>query len=87
MARTDKEKISELLTCIKHICEDTRERSGEDWVCGLCEWDGPSWMECPGFDKDDCFRMKESYVEKYLDGDDYTQWYRESYGDEGREGR
>lgn len=84
---TDVEKIKCLLTTLNDVCKDTRERSGEDWVCGLCEWDGPSWMECPGFESDECFRMEERYVAKFLDEPDYTQWYQENYGDNGRTGR
>lgn len=83
----DKEKVYHLLSTLDHVCKDTRERSGDDWVCGLCEWDGPAWMECPGFESDECFRMEERYVAQYLDEPEYTQWYQENYGDDGRKGR
>lgn len=43
-------------------CKDVRERTGEDYVCGLCEYDGAyiaesgNWgNECPGFETDECF--------------------------------
>lgn len=52
-------------------CKDIRERTGEDYVCGLCEYDGAyisasgDWVnECPGFDTDDCFCIKKSIKEE-----------------------
>lgn len=64
---TNREKIEALLGVITDICEDIRERTGEDWVCGLCEYDGPSWMECPGFETDECFKLSEAFKRKYIE--------------------
>lgn len=49
----------------EETCKNVRERTVEDYVCGMCKWDcdtsiGPSgdhMNECPGFDKDDCFEL------------------------------
>ena len=70
-----KKRIEELLGVIEVICRDGRERSGEDWYCGLCEYDGPAWQECPGFEKDDCFTMREDFKRQYLDDqDEHGSW-------------
>lgn len=60
-------RIEELLGVIEEICQDGRERSGQDWFCGLCEYDGLAWQECPGFEKDDCFTMREDFKRQYLE--------------------
>lgn len=70
---TDKEKIQNLLNVIQEICSDIRITHVSDDVCGLCEYDcatqgesGDYYPECPGFDKDNCFCLKESFKQKYL---------------------
>lgn len=68
---TDKEKIANLLEVIQEICADQRERHGDDSVCGLCEYDGPSWMECPGFETDECFKLSERFKRKYIQEEDH----------------
>lgn len=70
---TDKEKIAKLLEVIQGICEDIRERTGEDWVCGLCEYDGPAWMECPGFETDECFTLSERFKRKYIGTEEHHE--------------
>ena len=70
------EKIQELLQIIEEICRDTRWRYGQDSVCGLCEYDDCAYLgadgdwigECPGFDGDECFELKEEFKRKYLKG-------------------
>ena len=32
--------------------------------CGLCEYDGLDWQECPGFTRDDCFKWRGKPPEK-----------------------
>lgn len=59
------EIIESLLNLIQEICADQRERHKDDSVCGLCEYDGPSWMECPGYEREDCFLLKRDVRAKY----------------------
>lgn len=59
------ENIEELLDCIQEICADQRERHGDDSVCGLCEYDGLEWQECPGFESDECFLLRHDFRAKY----------------------
>lgn len=61
MAKT----IDELYEILNDVCKDVREETEEDYVCGLCEYDGAhktesgDWAgECPGFESADCFCMK-----------------------------
>lgn len=59
------ETIDKLYKILDETCKDIREQYGEDDVCGLCQYDGAfigesgDWMnECPGFETDECFCMK-----------------------------
>ena len=70
---TGREKIESLVKLIEEICKHQRECHVDDSVWGLCEYDGAyrgesgDWMnECPGFEKDDCFCLRQSFKEKYL---------------------
>lgn len=77
---TDKEKIKELIELIEDICQDVRERYGKDDVCGLCEYEDCVYVgaegdyvgECPGFEKSDCFVLKEEFKKKFLCTNDST---------------
>ena len=67
------DKISKFIDGLEEIFADLRERHVDDSVCGLCEYDGAyigqsgDWCnECPGFDKDDCFKLKGKYREEWL---------------------
>ena len=73
LCEDQRSKIKELLEEIETICQDVRERYGQEDVCGLCEYDGAyigqsgDWMnECPGFETDECFKLSESFKAKYL---------------------
>lgn len=62
----------ELFGILNGVCRDMREKSADEYVCGLCEYDGAyitesgDWAnECPGFDMDDCFCMKKSMRKKF----------------------
>lgn len=62
----------ELFGILNGVCRDVREKSADEYVCGLCEYDGAyitesgDWAnECPGFDMDDCFCMKKSIRKKF----------------------
>ena len=62
---------------IDELCEifaDLRERHVDDSVCGLCEYDGAylgqsgNWCnECPGFEKDDCFKLSGKIRKEWTD--------------------
>lgn len=70
---TEREKIKDLLDVITEICEDIRERTGEDWICGLCEYDWTAEMECPGFETNECFKLSERFKAKYLKEEDHHE--------------
>ena len=66
-------KLTDLVNEVEEIFAHIREREVNDSVCGLCEYDGAyigqsgDWCnECPGFDRDDCFKLKEKYREEWL---------------------
>lgn len=61
-------KLTALVNELEEIFANIRERNEDDSVCGLCEYDGAyigqsgDWCnECPGFDKSDCFKLKDKY--------------------------
>lgn len=65
-------KINALIDEFETIMKDIRERHVDDSVCGLCEYDGAyigqsgDWCnECPGFERDDCFKLKDRYREEW----------------------
>ena len=58
--------IDKFIDGLEEIFADLRERHVDDSVCGLCEYDGAyvgqsgEWCnECPGFDRDDCFKLSD----------------------------
>ena len=66
-------KLVALVNELEEIFSHVRERNEDDSVCGLCEYDGAyigqsgDWYnECPGFDKADCFKLKDKYREEWL---------------------
>ncbi len=61
-------KLTALVNEIEEIFANIREREVDECVCGLCEYDGAyigqsgGWCnECPGFEKDNCFKLKDKY--------------------------
>ena len=67
-------KINALIDEFETIMKDIRERHVDDSVCGLCEYDGAfmsdsgNWCnECPGFERDDCFKLKDQYRNEWAD--------------------
>ena len=58
-----------LLEEFEALCKYIREVTVSDLVCGLCEYDagtvGEEPTECPGFDSDECFKLKESLRKRY----------------------
>ena len=68
------DKISKFIDGLEEIFADIRERHVDDSVCGLCEYDGAymgqsgDWCnECPGFDRDDCFKLSDETRKKWAD--------------------
>lgn len=64
------EAIDKLYDILDDVCKKVREITVESYVCGLCQYDGAyrtdsgDWMnECPGFENDDCFCMKNKIRE------------------------
>jgi hypothetical protein len=58
-------KINAIIDEFETIMKDIRERHVDDSVCGLCEYDGTWCNECPGFERDDCFKLKDQYREEW----------------------
>ena len=58
-----------LLKDFEALCKYVRECTGDDIVCGLCEYDagtvGEEPIDCPGFESNECFVLKESLRKQY----------------------
>lgn len=70
-------KLTALVNEFEEILSHIREREVDDSVCGLCEYDGAyigqsgDWCnECPGFDRDDCFKLKDKYRKEWVSIDE-----------------
>lgn len=66
--------IDKFIDSLEEIFADLRERHVDDSVCGLCEYDGAymgqsgDWCnECPGFEKDDCFKLSDKTRKKWTE--------------------
>jgi hypothetical protein len=66
--------ISKFIDGLEEIFADLREKHVDDSVCGLCEYDGAyigqsgDWCnECPGFERDDCFKLSDETRKKWTD--------------------
>lgn len=51
---------------LNDIFKNIRKDLCDEAVCGLCQFNGDSITECPGFGRDDCFELKVYFLEKYL---------------------
>jgi len=65
-------RLKEIINEMETIFADIREREVNDSVCGLCEYDCDHGLDgfankCPGFEKDDCFKLNEKYRAEWLD--------------------
>lgn len=65
------DKLTRLINEFEMIMSDIREKEVDDSVCGLCEYDADHGMdgyanECPGFYKNDCFRLKDEYRKQWM---------------------
>ena len=65
--------INKFIDGLVEIFADIRERHVDDSVCGLCEYDGAyivesgDWCnECPGFNRDDCFKLRDGIRKKWI---------------------
>lgn len=66
------DKLKRLVIEMEEIFANIREKNVDDSVCGLCEYDCDHGLdgytnECPGFEKNDCFKLNEKYKEEWLD--------------------
>ena len=66
--------VNSLIDRFERILSDIRESRVDDSVCGLCEYDGAymgqsgDWCnECPGFDKDNCFKLSDECRKRWLE--------------------
>lgn len=83
-----------LLKEFENLCKYIREVTGSDLVCGLCEYDagtvGEEPMECPGFDSNECFKLKESFKQRFpgynghevIRCKDCKYYHEDSYGED-----
>ena len=67
------EAANSLIDRFERILRDIRESREDDTVCGMCEYDGAyigqsgDWCnECPGFDKDDCFKLSDECRKRWM---------------------
>lgn len=63
-------KLKSLVNEMETIFADIRESKVDDSVCGLCEYDCDHGIdgfanECPGFECDDCFKLKDEYRKEW----------------------
>ena len=66
------DKLKRVVTEMEQIFAHIRERNVDDSVCGSCEYDTDHGIdgfanECPGFERDDCFKLNEKYRKEWLD--------------------
>ena len=71
---TTSDLIRKFIDGLEETFAHIREREGGDSVCGLCEYDGAyigesgDWCnECPGFNRDDCFKLSDETRRKWTD--------------------
>ena len=67
----EQHSLNKLMKELEEIFSDIREKNVDDSVCGLCEYDCDHGLdgyanECPGFEKDDCFKLKEEYRNEWI---------------------
>ena len=65
--------LNGIINRFEQILRDIRESKVDDSVCGMCEYDGAfvgqsgDWCnECPGFEKDDCFKLSDDCRKRWL---------------------
>ena len=67
LLKAQEQVINDMYSRYEMLCKEIREKYENDDVCGLCQYDGAyvgdsgDWMnECPGFETNECFCMKNS---------------------------
>lgn len=65
--------LAGIIDRFERILADIRESKVDETVCGMCEYDGAyigqsgDWFnECPGFDKDNCFKLSDSCRKRWM---------------------
>ena len=65
--------VNSLIDRFERILSDIRESTVDDSVCGMCEYDGAymgqsgDWCnECPGFEKDNCFKLSDQCRKRWF---------------------
>lgn len=68
------EALNGIINRFEQILRDIRESKVDDSVCGMCEYDGAfvgqsgDWCnECPGFEKDDCFKLSDECRKRWVE--------------------
>lgn len=64
------DKLTRIINEMEEIFSSIRMKLVDDSVCGLCEYDCDHGIdgyanECPGFEKDDCFKLKDEYRKEW----------------------
>ena len=66
--------LNGIINRFEQILRDIRESKVDDSVCGMCEYDGAfvgqsgDWCnECPGFEKNDCFKLSDECRKRWLE--------------------
>ena len=66
--------LNGIINRFEQILRDIRESKVDDSVCGMCEYDGAfvgqsgEWCnECPGFEKNDCFKLSDECRKRWLE--------------------
>ena len=66
--------LNGIINRFEQILRDIRESKVDDSVCGMCEYDGAfvgqsgDWYnECPGFEKNDCFKLSDECRKRWLE--------------------
>lgn len=65
--------LNGIVNRFEQILRDIRQSKVDDSVCGMCEYDGAyigqsgDWCnECPGFEKDDCFKLSDECRKRWM---------------------
>ena len=70
------DKLTRIINEMEEIFSNIRMKLVDDSVCGLCEYDCDHGIdgyanECPGFEKDDCFKLKDEYRKEWTSTKDF----------------
>lgn len=78
--------LNGIINRFEQILRDIRESKVDDSVCGMCEYDGAfvgqsgDWCnECPGFEKDNCFKLSDKCRKRWLESVELPSATEESF--------